>query len=233
VTLIGELRIKAIPTEHLKQADWNPKTIRRDRLESLKASIRDDPSFMWRRPILAMADGTVYAGNMRLQACVELGWTTAPALLEDVSPRQARERALRDNNSWGEWSDAALTEFMTALHDAGSDVSNVGFTDGELASILAEAQPVDRQPMQAQPEPTLLEDKTYGRVTRTTDYGRGVFEASYIRQIVLYFEGQDYVEMVDTLTTLRGHFQVDNNTEVIARIVREYYATHCAPASTD
>jgi hypothetical protein len=231
----SELPIRAIPVEHLRRADWNPKTIRRDRLDSLKESIRDDPSFMWRRPILAMQDGTVYAGNMRLQACVELGWTTVPALLEDVPESLARQRALRDNNSWGEWDDAALTVFLRNL-DADVDVGNVGFTDRELAAIMAEAKQEGHQAPQQRrtdDEPTLLEDKTYGTVTRTTDYGRGVFADNFIRQIVLYFAGQDYVEMVDMLTMLREHFGVDNNTEVVGRIVREYHATHCSPVATD
>src|ERR1035437_7308755 len=68
-----------------------------DRFQNLCRSIEVDPEFLWRRPILAKADGTIYAGNMRFRAAQHLGFTEVPAIVEDISDQLAKERALRDN----------------------------------------------------------------------------------------------------------------------------------------
>lgn len=56
------LGVEAIPLARLHPAPWN-----------LVRSIQADPDFLWRRPILATADGTIYAGNMRYRAAQHLG----------------------------------------------------------------------------------------------------------------------------------------------------------------
>ena len=86
----------AVPLVELRPAPWNPRSITEERFQNLCDSIRADPDFLWHRPVLAQADGTIYAGNMRYRAAQHLGMETVPALVEDVSDRLARERALRD-----------------------------------------------------------------------------------------------------------------------------------------
>src|SRR5215210_4722462 len=86
----------------LKPAPWNPRTIKEERFRNLCTSIQADPEFLWRRPVLAQADGTIYAGNMRFRAAQQLEFEAIPAVIEDVPDQLARERALRDNQQWGE-----------------------------------------------------------------------------------------------------------------------------------
>ena len=57
----------------LSPAPWNPRTIKDERFENLCRSIEADPEFLNHRPVLAMADGTIYAGNMRYRAAQHLG----------------------------------------------------------------------------------------------------------------------------------------------------------------
>ncbi len=59
---------EGVPLDRLHPAPWNPRTIKDERFQNLVRSIQADPDFLWRRPILAMADGTIYAGNMRYRA---------------------------------------------------------------------------------------------------------------------------------------------------------------------
>jgi len=94
---------KLTPLGELKPADWNPRTISKPRFENLKTSIAADPEFMQMRPILATMDGTIIGGNMRYRACEALGWKDVPAIQANMDDNLARERALRDNGSWGEW----------------------------------------------------------------------------------------------------------------------------------
>ena len=79
----------------LTPAPWNPRTIKDPRFQNLCESLKADPDFLWLRPILATADGTVFAGNMRLRAAQHLGWEEVPAVLVDI-PEQAAAGLLKD-----------------------------------------------------------------------------------------------------------------------------------------
>jgi DNA modification methylase len=124
------------PLADLKPAAWNPRTIRDERFRNLCKSIEADREFLYRRPILAMADGTIYAGNMRYRAAAHLGLATVPAILDDIPERLAKERALRDNAQWGDWHEDQLAEMLYGLAASDSDVKLLGIEDDELARLL-------------------------------------------------------------------------------------------------
>lgn len=125
----------------LHAAPWNPRSIDAERLANLVEAIKQDPDFLWRRPVLAMADGTVYAGNQRLRAAAEIGMAKIPAILADVDERLARERAIRDNEQWGEWRQSDLTALLVELRDGGGDLSTLGLTRQELEKALSAEKP--------------------------------------------------------------------------------------------
>lgn len=119
------------PLDALHPAPWNPRTLKDYRFNQLCESLKADPDLMQRRPILAQADGTIYAGNMRWRAAKYLGWATVPAIVEDVPEQLARERALRDNNVFGEWQDDQLAEILYALGQQDTDLASLGFEPAE------------------------------------------------------------------------------------------------------
>lgn len=129
-------KVADTPLAKLHPADWNPRTIRDERFKNLCASIQADPEFLWRRPILATADGTIYAGNMRYRAASHLGLKAVPAIVEDVPEKLAKERALRDNAQWGDWNDDQLAEMVYQMAADGSDVKLLGIEEDELARLL-------------------------------------------------------------------------------------------------
>lgn len=129
-------KVADVPLAKLTPAPWNPRTIRDERFKNLCASIEADPEFLWRRPILAMADGTIYAGNMRYRAASHLGLKAVPAIVEDVPEQLAKERALRDNAQWGDWNDDQLAEMVYQMAASGSDVKLLGIEEDELARLL-------------------------------------------------------------------------------------------------
>jgi hypothetical protein len=135
---VEEPAVEAVPLDRLKPAPWNPRSIKDERLQNLMTSIQADPDFLWRRPILATADGTIYAGNMRYRAAQHLGMGTVPAIIEDIPAQLAKERALRDNHQWGDWQDEQLAELVYGLRADGADLEVVGFTEKELAKLLDE-----------------------------------------------------------------------------------------------
>jgi DNA modification methylase len=140
------MTVSLVPLEHLRPAPWNPRHIDKARLKNLAESIKADPNFLLRRPILAQTSGEIYAGNQRFFAAAQLfkdGWVppwnsqTVPADLDDVPDQLARERALRDNNAWGAWDDDSLTRLLGDLRDSGSATDLLGFDDRELSQLLA------------------------------------------------------------------------------------------------
>jgi DNA modification methylase len=93
-----------------------------------------------------MADGTIYAGNMRYRAVATLpaawrhehfGADGIPAVLEDVSLELAKERAVRDNGSWGEWAEPDLAEILAGLKAEGVDIGLLGLASDHVERLLA------------------------------------------------------------------------------------------------
>ena len=106
-------------------------------MAQLTRSLADDPAMLEARPVIALPDGTVVAGNMRLRAAVELGWEQIPAVRVDLDPERARVWMLRDNQSYGEWDSEALAALLGELEAAGADLDLLGFEQRELERYLA------------------------------------------------------------------------------------------------
>lgn len=132
------ITVERVPLAALKPAPWNPRTLRDKRFRDLCRSIQADPDMLARRPILAQADGTIYAGNQRFRAVEHLGWCDVPAVVEDVPEQLAKERAIRDNLAAGEWQEQELSELLTALQIEGSDLTVLGFDDAQLEALVGE-----------------------------------------------------------------------------------------------
>ncbi len=143
---IPQPRPVVAPLSALRPAAWNPRSISASQLRRLGQSLERDPALLWSRPILAMADGTIYAGNMRHRAAAALpaswrvehfGADGIPAVLEDVSLELAQERAIRDNGSWGEWAEQDLAEILAGLSAEGVDVGLLGLASDHIERLLA------------------------------------------------------------------------------------------------
>jgi hypothetical protein len=136
VALDQRLETQRVPLSALKPAPWNPRLIRDARFKQLCRSLEADPDFLWERPGLATQDGTVYAGNMRYRAAEHLQWDSIPTRYADIPEQLAKERALRDNNQFGEWQDEELAELLYSLQQSGSAVEDLGFNSWQLESLL-------------------------------------------------------------------------------------------------
>lgn len=146
-------QVAMVPLERLKTADWNPRVVFTEDFRKLKESILADPVMLTLRPILAMEDGTIYAGTMRYEAVKALyaeghvlpfGDGAIPAVLADVDEKTAQARAIRDNHHAGNDQEEALAAILMSLDDKdqageelGSTVRSLGIRDEEILNILA------------------------------------------------------------------------------------------------
>ena len=129
-------KVESVKLARLKPAEWNPRTISDSQFEKLCGAMQDDPDFLWLRPILAMGDGTIYAGNMRFQAAKHLGWQDVPAIVSDVAVERAKQRGIRDNNGFGEWQEDGLAELIYEVQAAGLGIDSLGFDNDRLSELL-------------------------------------------------------------------------------------------------
>lgn len=217
------LLVQDVDITLLRSADWNPRDITEDRLDDLKNAIMADPEFLWERPVLAMADGTVYAGNQRLQAAIQMGWGSIPAIMEDVPEAVAHERAVRDNQTWGQWNDEVLADQLRAMPE--EDRSGLGFSDAHMMALLKDL-PAATPPPEDTGEGTFLENKD-GERGKTPEEMIDGWKAGVVRNMVLYYPVAEYERVSGILADLREMLSTETNADVVLAAVEWGYAHHC------
>lgn len=133
-TVAPRVRQTRLDKLHINKA--NPRRISDERLASLKRALEADPEMLQARPLIALPDGRVIAGNMRLRAALELGWKTIPAITVDLDEARAQQWLLRDNQEYGEWEDASLAMLLEDLAAQGADLDLTGFADDAVSRLL-------------------------------------------------------------------------------------------------
>jgi hypothetical protein len=156
VVKVATPRVKQVPLASLHANKANPRKITDERLESLKRALTADPEMLHARPLIALPDGRVIAGNMRLRAATELGWKTIPTVTVDLDERRAQEWLLRDNQEYGEWDEPSLAMLLEDLAAGGADLDLTGFDDREVERLLDSLQASNgAEPAAPDPTPAL------------------------------------------------------------------------------
>jgi ParB-like nuclease domain len=70
--------VREVPLKWLRPWPENPRWISATRFDNLKRALLYAPGMLWGRPLLVLPDGTVFSGNQRLRAAIELGWDSIP-----------------------------------------------------------------------------------------------------------------------------------------------------------
>ena len=127
----------------LKKLPNNPRTIKKDDMDRLKKSIKDNPDYFEARPIILSnrtGELVILAGNQRYEAAKALGMDKVPTiLLEGLTEAREREIIIRDNVSNGDWDmDALANEWDTQeLTDWGVDIN----WDGPQQEVIEDEAP--------------------------------------------------------------------------------------------
>lgn len=102
---------------------------------------RSIAEFGWTNPILVDEHNAIIAGHGRLEAAKQRGMAEVPTImLAGLSAAQKRALAIADNQLAlnAGWDAETLRLELGELGAAGFDVSLVGFSDDEMAAILAD-----------------------------------------------------------------------------------------------
>ena len=139
--IVKKVKIKDIDVNRgqIEGLPQNPRLIRDERFKALKKSIEDAPEMLSLRELLVYPhEGkfVVIGGNMRLRACIDLGYkeVDCKVLDEDTPVEKLREYAIKDNESFGQndWDILANEWELDELKTWGVECSFLG---GEEASI--------------------------------------------------------------------------------------------------
>lgn len=101
------------PIIKLKLWDRNPRGIKTDRFNELKARLKRQGQI---KPLLVTEDGTVIGGNMRLRAMEALGWTDIWVSVTDAkTDKDIFDLALTDNEEFGYYEQEQVAELALEL----------------------------------------------------------------------------------------------------------------------
>ena len=105
------------------------------------AVARSLDAFGQRKPIVALRDGTVIAGNHTLQAAQSLGWEKIAVVWVDDDDATAKAFALADNRTaeLGKYDNQALAALINEVAQLDDELlAATGWTNDDLAVILGE-----------------------------------------------------------------------------------------------
>lgn len=138
-------RIELWPLEKLIPYDRNPRTHSADQINQIAASIVE---FGFLNPILVDSSAGIIAGHGRLQAAKQISLAQVPVVvLDHLTEAQKRAYIIADNKLAlnAGWDEELLRAEMAALAAEDFEMPLLGFSDEELAGLLAEPHEVEGQ----------------------------------------------------------------------------------------
>ena len=182
--------------------DKNP---RKHNMEQLKNSIE---RFGFRNVIVVnKTTNTIEAGHGRAKAAVELGIKEVPVMFVEDSEMEAIAFAIADNkqSELGSWDEEMLGPLLKQLEDSDALDFGVGFSDAELDDLLRRTQ-------------TTLDDV---QGPSWSDYLE-VYENGVIRQIMLFYNVEQYEEILSKTKGLMEQQNIDNHSELFVFLLENY-----------
>ena len=187
--------MKKIEIKKLKPNPNNPRSINKNKFERLKKSITEFPKMLELRPIVVDENFVVLGGNMRLKALKDLGIKeTFYIQQKDLTDEQKKQFVIKDNASFGDWDwDILANEWNNKdLLDWGIDVW----------------QPEEELEKQ-------IDENEFSNQIAT-------YINAQIKQIVLYYNNEEYETALNNLEDIRLKENLEDNTQVFNLLIEKY-----------
>lgn len=150
-------------TGQIKGLPKNPRFIKDDRYHKLKQSIADNPEMLALRELVVVPHKRGFVtigGNMRLRACMELGYKEMPCKVvpSDMTVDQMKAFVIKDNVGFGAWDiddlanewdigdldDWGLDDVLSQLDKEGEGGAGEGEGDGDAAEMVDKAEELNQ-----------------------------------------------------------------------------------------
>lgn len=178
--------------------------------------------------LLITADGTVLGGNTRLRLYRELKQEDAKVNIIEFVQEKGKTRAIIDGAKAARKFDS---EEQAKLEYALSHNGQIGRINRERLSELVYASPIAAEVYEVATYVQSVDNVVHSvgpdnletrerdeRTVDTTDVD--TFMNGAIKQIVLYFENEEYLNVLDRLDKLRD--PEESNTELFLRLIKSY-----------
>ena len=176
----------------------NPRLIKDAKFEKLKKSIEDNPEMLGMREVLVYPHGSkfvIIGGNMRFQACKDLGFTEVPCkvLDKDTTAEQLRAITIKDNVGFGEhdWELLANEWDSVELEEWGMEVPNF--------------------------EDTLSNLEDYEGLDQLSKLDK--FMDAEIKRMFLVYDSATFEKVVNWFSNMQNKFDVEDNNQVILKLM--------------
>lgn len=216
-------KIELWPVAKLKPFAKNSRAHDEKQIAEIAASISE---FGFTAPILIDAQAGVLAGHGRLEAAKQLGLEHVPVIvLGHLSELQRRAYVIADNrialNST--WNEEVLEEELALIMAEGFDMGAVGLSDEEIEDIekmLAESIEEDGGED--------LDDDGEESEEEEEEEGDQPILKNEIKKIGLTYDSKTHAIVSSLLKCGMIEFSVDNNADVVLRLLQEKYG-HTLP----
>lgn len=130
------LVVRRMPIDALQADPRNAMTHPEASVAAIESSLRE---FGQQKPIVVDQTGMIVAGHGTVEAAKRLGWTHVEAAISDLEGPKRDGYAIADNRTaqLAKWHDEQLAATLASLAEAGVSHVAVGFTDRDLARLLA------------------------------------------------------------------------------------------------
>jgi len=200
-----------VSVDTLKEFEGNP---RKGNVKKLAESLTSNGQY---KPIVVQkSTRQILAGNHLWKAAKELGWTEIDIVEIDVDNDKAKKIVAADNRlgELGTYDEQALLDLLEEINLEGTGYEPADVDD--LLAFLEEKTTVDwksgnsleGQQENVQHRPTLSE--------RAEHYAERT-----IRLLMCEYPNDQYVWIIEKLTTLREKYGVESNADAILKIVEE------------
>tara|TARA_E500000318_G_C3563964_1_gene214821 strand:+ start:2419 stop:2997 length:579 start_codon:yes stop_codon:yes gene_type:complete len=187
---------KKVKISEVKKNPANPRLIKDYKYKKLVKSLKDFPQMLELRPIVVDEQMVILGGNMRYRASIDAGLSEVwIKVAENLTEEQKKEFIIKDNSNFGEWDwDLLANEWdIKALNDWGLDLPAVYFDNDE--------------------EPEFDQEEL--------DEDLDKYINNNIKQIVLYYNTEDYEKMQEKLEKLKESEGVEDNSLLIKKYIDE------------
>src|SRR3990167_7988050 len=187
----------------------NPRSIMTEDFDRLKGQITKLGVY---KTLLVNQDNIVLGGNMRLRAFKELfgdDHEVMCGIVQTANPGEMLEYALSDNYNAGTTDDLKLAEAF-ALHPIETKLFKI------QSNVLRPLEHIINPP-----DPATLGGGDPD--ASDMDESLGTYLNGNIKQIVLYYDNEQYASVIHWLETSGKDLGLENNTEIITKLIKDYY----------
>lgn len=194
----------------LKNWENNPRSILEEDYSRLKEQIKKLGVY---KTLLVNQDNIVLGGNMRLRAFTDLfgkEHEVMCGIVETSNDGDMLEYALSDNDQAGTTDDLKLAEVFT-LHPIEMNLYKI------QSNVLRPLENIINPP-----DPATLGGE--GDPDRNDlDESLQTYLGGNIKQIVLYYDNEQYANVIGWLEAIGKDVGLQNNTDIITKLVKDYY----------